>query len=305
MALIFVLVAAIFAAATNLCLRKNFEFSKSAKGYLSLYFIFSFLISFAFRSDLDISSFSPVMASIGVISGLLNLLMMLLVARAVQIGPSGLTFAFQNSGSMLPSLLLFFLFGAPFGFKLPLTLLLGFFCVFAGLFLSVRSDKKPTDFGISSVHFRQWIFFAILVFLMSGLILSIFQWRSLLLTPNSQTHCLIPWSCSLQEDLWFMPGFFFVPTLVQSAIFYFSEKRWFTSKEMLLGFLGGVFNGSATFFLLLATRITTQNFRPILFPLFAIAVIFLCNLWGKKIYQEPIEWKGLLLCLAGVFIGSL
>lgn len=301
MALIFVLIAAIFAAATNLCLRKNCEFSKSAKGYLSLYFIFSFLISFAFRPDLDIDSFSPVMGSIGVISGLINLLMMLLLARSVQIGPSGLTFAFQNSSSMLPSLLLFFLFGAPFGFKLPLTLILGFFCVFTGLFLSVRKDKKSEDLGVSS----QWLFFALLIFLMNGLLLSIFQWRSLLLTPNSQAHCLIPWSCSPQEDLWFMPGFFFVPTLVQSAIFYFSEKRWFTSKELLFGFLGGVFNGSATFFLLMATRVATQNSRPILFPLFAITIIFLCNLWGKKLYQEPIEWKGLLLCLGGVFIGSL
>lgn len=301
MSLIFVLLAGIFGAAVNYCLRKNFEHQRSAQGYLSIYFIFSFLIALVLRFEINMQSFSWVMGSIGVVAGMLNLLMMFLVARALQLGPSGLTFAFQNSSSMFPALFLFFLFGRSFGFELHLPLIIGFCCLVLGLFHSSRKESLSKD----PSRFATWALLAIAIFFVQGIILSIFQWRTLLLEVPKESHCLIPWTCSIQEDAWFMPGFFFVPAIVQTVIFYFSERRGLSSREIYLGTIAGILNGAATFCLLMATKDASESFRPILFPIFAVTVIFLCNLWGKRFYQEPIDWKGMSLCLAGVLIGSL
>jgi|GEM_PF-2448195 len=298
MALGLIFAAAVLAAAVNFCLRKNLEHQKSANGYLALYFIFSFLISFVFRRQFDLSSFSPAMISIGMVAGALNLMMMTFVARALQVGSSGLTFAFQNSGSLFPAIFLYFIFGKAFGFNLDAPLLIGFFCLAAGLFLSVWNPIRTS-------HFTQWLVLALAVFLIQGIILSIFQWKSLLMEHPAKSHLLIPWSSSMDEDLWFAPGFFLIPAVFQSIRFGFAERRWFHSKELTLGVIAGLLNGGATFCLLLATHLASVGIRPILFPLFAAAVIFFCNLWGKKVYQEPIPWKALLLCMAGIIIGSL
>ena len=308
MSLMLVLIAALLAAGVNFCLRKNFERQRSANGYLALYFVFSFLISFAFRRNFDLHSFSAVMISVGMVAGILNLLMMCLVARALKIGPSGLTFAFQNSGSMFPSLLLYILFGRAFGFNFDIPLWIGFLCVGTGLFLSVWKPKGNAKEVLTESKLPSrtllWVVLALAIFAIQGIILSIFQWRSLLLEYPAKCHFLLPWTCSAQEDLWFAPAFFLLPALLQSLFFGFSERRWLSQREFILGTIGGLLNGGSTFCLLLATRYAGSGFRPILFPLFAVGVIFLCNLWGKKFYQEPIEWKGLLLCMSGIFIGS-
>ncbi len=305
MAIIFVLLAGIFGSIVNYCFRKNFEKQTSAKGYLALYFIFSFAISFLFNSGLSFDSFSMVMSSVGVLAGSLNLLMMLFVAVALRIGPSGVTFAFQNSAAIFPTLFLFLLFGRSYGFDLTTASMIGFTCLLIGLFLSARKTSQGSTNALHKKSFTQWIILAISVFLIQGLILSIFQWRTLLLCPQANPHVLIPWSCSKLEDSWFMPAFFLIPALFQTISFWLSERRWFTKRELMLGTAAGLFNGSGTFCLLLATKFAGPEARMILFPLFAVTVILLCNLWSKYFYREPIEWTGLTLCLAGVFIAAL
>jgi hypothetical protein len=305
MAILFVLLAGIFGSIVNYCFRKNFEKQSSAKGYLSLYFIFSFAISFLFYSNLSIDSFSTVMSSIGMFAGTLNLIMMLLVALALQVGPSGLTFAFQNSACIFPTLLLFLLFGSSYGFELTIPAITGFALLLTGLFLSARKSSQGNTNAHHANSFKKWVFIAISVFLIQGVILSIFQWRTLLLCPSTSPHFLIPWSCSSEEDTWFMPGFFLIPALFQTLSFGISERRWFSKRELLLGTAAGLFNGAGTFCLLGATKFASPEIRLILFPLFAVTVILLCNLWSSYFYKEPIEWKGMTLCLAGVFVAAL
>lgn len=305
MAILFVILAGLFGSIVNYCFRKNFEKQASAKGYLSLYFIFSFAISFLFYSNLSIDSFSAVMSSIGMFAGSLNLVMMLLVALALQVGPSGLTFAFQNSACIFPTLFLFIIFGSTHGFELTIPSLIGFGLLLSGLFLSARKSSQNNTNAHQANSFNKWIMVAIAIFLIQGVILSIFQWRTLLMCPHASPHLLIPWTCSANEDTWFMPGFFLIPALFQTISFGLSERRWFSNRELLLGTTSGLFNGAGTFCLLGATKFAGPEVRMILFPLFAVTVILLCNLWSKYFYKEPIEWKGMTLCLAGVFIAAL
>lgn len=308
MALIYVVIAATFASIVNFCMRKNLEHSNSIKGYFTLYFIFSFLTSFFVHRKLKLEYFSFIMSSVGITAGLLNFLMMILVARSLQVGPSSLTFTFQNSAAIFPPLFLFLLFGKDFGFIFPIPAALGFILLVFGLILLARRQKyrlAETGEKESPKNFMQWLSLVLLIFCIQGIILSIFQWRNLLLLENLETHVLIPWHLAMHEDQWFMPGFFLFPAILQSIIFGISEKRWFTLREVYLGILGGLLNGGATFFLLVSTKHATIEEKIILFPLFEVSVIFLCSLWGKKIYQESIYWPGLILCFVGVFLGSL
>ena len=48
--------------------------------------------------------------------------MMLLTTRALQNGPAGLTFAFQNPSAVFPGMILFILFGIRYGLSLIPTL---------------------------------------------------------------------------------------------------------------------------------------------------------------------------------------
>lgn len=302
MALIYAFLASLLASGVNFCLRKNLEKQKSAQGYLSSYFLFSLIVSFFFGEVTIPSSFSLLMSSIGTLAGILNFIMMILLAYCVKLGSSGLTFAFQNSASVFPALLLFFLFGESFGFELTNAALVGFGLIILGLFLSTRIEKNHFR---NRSRFLKWVALILAVFLIQGTLLVLIQWRTLLFTDHQEGHFLIPWRSSLADDYWFLPGFFFLPTILQLFLFACLERRWISLREFYLGATGGVLNGGATALLFLSTKVAHPIEKMILFPLFSVSVIFLCNLWGRKIYREKIYWPGIVACLLGVLICSL
>lgn len=301
MGYVYVIFASLLATTVNFCLRKNGEKQKSAGGYLTLYFISSFVISVT-TAGIAFDNFRPVIPTVALIAGILNFLMMGLLALALRKGSSGLTFSFQNSASIFPSLVLFLIFGSAFGFSMNVYILFGFCLLITGLFLSARNQNvKP----VQKTSFMKWLILAVAIFFIQGLILTLFQWRCLLFSDQVQDHPMIPWKCLVNEDAWFLPTFFIFPAIVQTFLFFNSERRLFTLRETFLGLTGGLLNGGSTFFLLLATQHASSGEKMVLFPLFAVSVIFLCNLWGKFIYKEKIYWPGMLLCLAGVFISSV
>ncbi|MCZ6909653.1 MAG: hypothetical protein O7C56_00550, partial [Rickettsia endosymbiont of Ixodes persulcatus] len=75
--------------------------------------------------------------------------------------------------------------------------------------------------------------------------------------------------------------------------------------EFRYGIYGGITNGIGTFFMILATEASTSLEHAAIFPVFAIAVIIFCNLWGTWFYREKVNWTANGLCLLGILIGSL
>lgn len=299
MSLLIVLGAAILAAISNFFLRKNQENKGSSLGYLVHFYLFSLLICFFLAPRLFSTSWSPVLTTMGGIAGALNVLMMILTARALLTGPPGLTFAFQNAGAIFPSFFLFFLFGPTFDFYLSSYHLIGVLALLIGLYLGARTKNN------AFAPFKKWILYASSTFFIQGIILSIFQWRCLLFSIPSKEHPFIPWSCLPEEDVWFIPGFFIVATLLMSLLFIFKERRFFRATEFFYGMLGGVFNGATTFLLLLATNYAVAAQKAILFPFFAVGVIFFCSVWGKALYQEKVNWFAIALCIFGVFFSLI
>ena len=157
----------------------------------------------------------------------------------------------------------------------------------------------------SKNHFGRWLICALSVMGLQGLILTLFQWRVLLFHCGKNTHWLIPWSCQEAEDIWFIPAFFLVPTLSQLFLFWKNERRKFSLSETIYGSVSGGLNCVCTVLLLLATKIPGVLKKEMLFPLFTVSVILLCNIWGMKVYKERVNWLGILFCILGVLIGLI
>lgn len=299
MSLVLVFCGAILAAIANFFFRKNQDHGGSFLAFLTNYYLFSLLASLLITPQIFTTSWSPILSSIGGIAGALNVIMMVCTARALLNGPPGLTFAFQNAGAVFPAFLLFFLFGPTFDFILTTYHLIGIGAVLIGLYLGAQN--KNNHFS----HFKKWLFFAIATFFAQGIILSMFQWRCLLFIPSSISHPLIPFSCSNDQDVWFIPGFFTAASLLMILLFSFKEKRLFTRKEFFYGSISGIFNGGTTFLLVLATKLAQGGQKAILFPFFAVTVILFCSIWGKALYKEKVNWLAIGLCIFGVFFSLI
>lgn len=313
-ALLLVGLGSLLAASVNLTMRKNVDRGGTSQSYLVIYFIFSFLSCFIFNWEMFQLDFKPAMFSVGLATGGFQFILMLILYRALKMGPPGLTFAFQNAGSVLPAVLLFFLFGPQFDFKMSFSIISGLGLVLVGLFWAanpnllkrsnpIKSTSNPQLWTFSNK--KNWMLCVVLVFLIQGFIFSIIQWRCLLIDQLIPAHPLIFLKCSQAEDVWFMPGFFTAAVVLNILLFLFTERRWFRLSEITLGSVGGFLNGVITFLLLVAAKYATGNEKPIIFPLFSISVIIICNLWGQRLYKEQINWKATSLCAAGIFIAAI
>lgn len=295
----FVLVSSCWTAAGNLCLRKNLDFKGSSSGYLLAFYLFSLLAALVVTPALLKTPFSLTMFLSGGLAGTLNGALMLLTAKALALGPAGLTFVFVCSAAIVPSLLMPLLFGKAYGFIMTSGLLVGIVCILSGLVWASRSQQDQKEASL------KWLIAAASLLFIQGMILSLMQWRCLLMDPSLPSHPLLFVQCNPEEDAWFMPGMFCVASLLQLLIFLPTEKRFLTKAEMGFGLLGGLANGASTYFLLLATQAATTIEKGILFPTSAIATIVLCNLWGQWLYREKVNWKANALCSFGIVLGAL
>jgi len=265
--------------------------------YLLFYFLVSLVWSVIINIELLTHTWNPLVIVIGGIVGLLNVGLMLLTSKALQNGPSGLTFAFQNAGSVFPNLILYLIFGPAFGFIVTPYQILGMSLVLLGLFLAALRNANQ-----SATISKTWIWYALGCFLAQTAILTIFQWRCLLFCPENN-HILIPFAIPEGDDAWFMPGFFATALFFQSFAFWLNRTP-LQRGVVVYGCLSGVANASSTFLLLMATKLALPLERGFIFPLFAVAVIILCNIWGYKLYQERVDMRAILLCSLGILIAS-
>ncbi len=299
MALFFVLLASICASFGNYTLRKNLDNGGSSTAYLVIYFSFSLLVASVINPVFSqLTHFHTPMFSLGVFVGLLMALMMLFTTISLSKGPSSLTFAFQNSSAVVPTLMLAAIFGSVYGFNATPSLIIGAICVIAGLFWAAVKQK-----GSESTK-PSWYFFACMMFLVQAFTLTLFQWKCLL-TQNVAEHSLIPFSCSLEDEIWFMPGLFISATLLQTMYFVCQEKRMLKFKEIQWGLIGGIANGISTYLLLQANMLATSMEKGVIFPLFAVSVILICNAWGQWLYREKVYWPANILCSTGILISAV
>jgi hypothetical protein len=303
--LVFSFSAAGCTALSSLFFRKNTDHSKNASGYLIIFYLFSFLLSFVIYPDIWNVEINYVILTIGILVGILNSTLMVLTSRALKEGPPGLTYAFQNASAVFPGIILFVILGSNFGFSCSFLQLVGMGLVLLGLFLGAKkeSSDQQTSTTTQSKTSSTWLKYALACFVVQILALTIIQARCIFFDSSAVSGVLAKLSFSEAQDVWFMPGLFGA-SLLSQIILFLKEKKGFQKSEVLYGSLGGVANFASTSLLLLATKFATPLEKGILFPCFAVASMILCNLWANRLYGEKFNFKTNALCSFGIFMAA-
>lgn len=293
------IIASLFVAASNFFMRRSIDSGGSSRAFLmiqlSLVFLVAVLLNPVRTGDF---AWSNCMMGFGLAGGLILAVMMICLGRSLEIGPPGLTFAALNSSTVMPMILMVFLFGAPFGYFYTLPNAVGSILVVGGLFWAgwgaKKSDKK-----------MRWAAYVTGAFLMHTLFLIIMQWRALFINFPGENGLFLSFDVQDAKSQWFMPAVFFAAALIQIIVYLATQKRLPNRYETAYGVLGGVTNGIGTFFMIWSTEVSTPLEHAMIFPIFSIAIIVLCNLWGQWLYKEKVNWLANGLCVLGILIGTL
>jgi hypothetical protein len=293
------IIASLFVAASNYCMRKSIDSGGSSKAFLmiqlSIVFLVAILLNPVRTGDYAMSG---CMTLFGIAGGGILAIMMICLGKSLESGPPGLTFAALNSSTVMPMVLMVFLFGAPFGYVYTLFNGLGSILVILGLFWAgwgARSTEKK----------MRWTAFVIGAFVMHTLFLILMQWRALFINFPGENGLFLNFDVADAKSQWFMPAVFFAAALVQIIVYVATQKRLPNRSETLYGVLGGLTNGVGTFFMIWSTEVSSPVEHAMIFPIFSIGVILSCNLWGQWLYKEKVNWLANGLCVLGILIGTL
>lgn len=294
-----VTISSFFAASYNFCMRKSVGHFSNAKSFLMIELWFAALFSIAIhpaRSGFQI--WNGEILTFGILVGMIFGYMLYFLGQALEKGPAGLTIAGLNSSNVLPSIFMCLIFGTKFGFSYNVFHALGSLLVMMGIFwasfdLEEHFDKKS------------WGSKAFLAIFLHVFFLLFMQWRALMINLPDAVGYLRLFSREVAKNPWFTPAMYISAALVHTAIFFRSEKRAPSLSEYKMGMVGGIFNALYAFFLIWSSEKATTFEHAMLFPMFSVFTILLCNLWGKWIYQESIHWKACHLSLLGLVLGTV
>ena len=293
------IIASLFVAISNFCMRRSIDSGGSSKAFLmiqlSIVFLVAVLLNPVRTGQYQISN---CMLFFGLAGGIILAIMMVCLGKSLENGPPGLTFAALNASTVMPMVLMVFLFGAPFGYVYTLFNGLGSLLVIFGLFWAgwaARSSEKK----------MRWAAFVAGAFVMHTLFLIIMQWRALFINFPGENGLFLNFDVADAKSQWFMPAVFFAAALIQILIYIGTQKRLPNRWETFYGILGGVTNGIGTFFMIWSTEVSSPLEHAMIFPIFSVAVIISCNLWGQWLYKEKVNWLANGLCVLGILVGTL
>lgn len=290
-ALSLALLASIFTTLSSLFFRKNADRAilRSPSAYLLFFYFFALVASFVFTKGIWNTPVNFIILAIGACVGVFSSTVMFLTSRALSKGPAALTFAFQNASAIFPGLILFFFLGSDFGFSCSYMQLAGMCLVLTGLFLGAKREAE-TQSEVSS----DWIKYALACFLVQIFALTFIQGRCILFEG-------VDFKVSPEDDVWFMPGQFGAAFLIQLWLC-LKNKQGVELREMAYGSLAGAANFSSNSLLLLATKFALPIEKSILFPLFAVSSMILCNVWANRLYKESFNLRTNAICSLGILM---
>jgi drug/metabolite transporter (DMT)-like permease len=294
------LLAALFVAASNLCMRKSIDAGGSSKAFLAIQLFIVFLVAILLNPvRTGKYEWSSCMAGFGLSGGIVLGAMMAALGKSVEKGPPGLSFAMLSSATVMPAIIMAFIFGSSFGYVYHWWNGLGSLIVVAGLFWAGWETTQRSQ------QMKKWLFFGCAAFLLHAIFLVFMQWRALFINFPGENGLFLSFDVDDAINQWFMPMVFLAASFMQMVSYASSEKKLPKKKEYLFGVLGGIVNGVGTFFMIYATEVSNSWEHATIFPIFSVALIIFCNLWGQWLYREKVNWRASALCLAGILIATL
>lgn len=299
MGILLALLAGLFTPLTNLTVRKSIDWKGTSLGYFVFQMLFSLLFSL-FLGPIARGDFSPSTPalSLGVLAGIVLFCMLFFVGKAVEKGPSGFTFAVLNSATVMPGLIMALLFGSGFGYAYNFWHAVGSVLVLLGLFWGVQGIKEVQEK-------KKWLIFVAAMFFFHLLLLTLYQYRALLLSPLRSPEIFAFFPKEEMNSEWFTPAMFFTALLLQFFSFLRLREGKISRKEILYGFSGGFTNLLSTNLLLFAAIKAAPLENAVIFPIFSVVSIVLTNVWGQKLYRENINWRACQISVLGLMIGSV
>lgn len=292
------IIASVFIAASNYCMRRSIDSGGTSKAFLMIQLSLVFLVAVLLNPVRTGNyAWSGCMALFGLAGGIVLAVMMIFLGKALEKGPPGLTFAALNGSTVMPMLLMVLLFGAPFGYVYTFANAIGSLLVLIGLFWAGRGAAH-------SEKQMQWAAFVVGAFLLHVIFLVFMQWRALFINFPGENGLFLSFDVNDAKSQWFMPMVFFAAAAIQAVVYFFTQKRVPNLPEVIYGVLGGVANGVGTFFMIWSTEVSTPLEHAMIFPIFSVSIILCCNLWGQWLYKEKVNWLANGCCLLGILVGT-
>ncbi len=298
MGLFFILLSGLFISLSNFSMRRSIDAGGSTKGFFMIQSVFVFLILlFLHPVQSGNYSWSHSMGAFGVFGGVILTLLMISLGKSLQYGPPGLTFAALNASCVVPILFMLYFCGFDYGYVYDFWSGFGSILVLVGLFWAGWATKLGKNKTL-------WVGLVLTAFFTHVIFLLLMEWRALFIGYPCAKGFLISFTPEDIDSQWFLPIVYGVVTLAQTAIF-IRERRKPNSGEIKFGLFGGVLQGVGTFFLMRATEVAGPLERAMLFPIYSVSIIIICNLWGKWVYQEKVNWLANGLCAIGILVGTI
>ncbi len=292
-------VAALCIAASNFCMRRSIDAGGSSKAFLMLQLSLSFIIMVLLNPvRTGDYSWDLSMAAFGFAGGILLACVMTCLGKALENGPPGLSVAMLSCSSVMPILMLVILFGSRFGFSYTLWNGIGSALVIAGICWAGFD-------GGEMASRKKWLIFVSLAFFTHAAYLVFLNWRALFINFPGQAGLGFSFAPEAASTQWFMPMVFLSAALIQTYVFFSQEKRLPNRDESFYGLFGSLANGLGAFLMVKGTEYATPLEHAMLFPIFSVTLILGCNMWGKWLYKEAVNWKANALCIGGLLIGTI
>lgn len=293
------LLSALCAAFSNLALRKSIDKGGTSQVYLVIQLaitaLFAVLLNPVRTGDY---TWSTSMAIFAIAAGMVLGLFMSTFGKALENGPPGLTIAMLNCSTVMPILLMLLFFGNSFGFVYTAWNALGSLLVIAGLCWAGWQSSDHVDR-------KRWLLFVVLAFSFHILYLVFLQWRVLFINFPGREGLGLPIQAQEAASQWFMPLVFLAAAAMQTYLLLRTQRRAPNQGELYYGAVGGIANGACAFFMIKSTEVASSLEQAMIFPIFSVALILACNIWGKWLYKEQIHWKGNLTSIAGLVLGTV
>lgn len=292
------ILSAICVALSNLFMRRSIDAGGSSKAYLmmqlSLTFFVMILLNPVRTGDF---SWNANVAGFALAGGILLAGIMTFLGKSFESGPPGLSVAMINCSSIVPILMLVIFFGSRFGFSYTLWNAVGSVLVVLGICWA--------GWGGQIADKKRWISFISLAFAAHVAYLVFLNWRALFINFPGEKGLGFSFTPEMASTQWFMPLIFLSAAIIQTVLFCTQEKRLPNKAETFYGMLGSVSNGIGAFLLVKATEVATSVEQAMLFPIYSVTTILACNLWGKWLYEERVNWKANALCIGGLLLGTI
>lgn len=273
------IIAAIMGAGSNLCMRKSIDAGGNSKAFLIFQLTVSAFVAFLLNPvRTGYFAFEMPAVWLGILAGIILFGLMWSIGNSMESGPPGLTLATVNSATVMPAIVMALIFGSHY----TLTAGIGSMIVVAGLLWAGWTSTERE---------RRWVKLITLAFISHVALLCVLQWRAMTLTREASQ--------------WFNPILFVTASALMIAYYLRKETRRPKLIEGIYGTIGGLLNGVCIFLLVVAPEVATPLQNSMIFPLFAVTVILLNNMWGQALYKEKVNWAANALCIAGVIIGTV